>query len=262
MDFGIAGKSALVLASSGGLGLGIAQALAREGANVLLTGRSGDKLEAAAAAINAERRGKADWIAADLGDAGTPALLADAVTSRLGGADILVNNTGGPPPGQMVDADPDVIAAQFQSMVLSVMRVTRAVLPHMRASGWGRIVTVASSGVEQPIPNLGISNALRASLVGWSKSLAGDLAGEGITVNMLLPGRIHTDRTDQIDNAAAKRTGKSIDEVRATSRATIPAGRYGSVAEFASVAAFLCSAPASYVTGSMVRCDGGLIRSV
>lgn len=262
MDLGISGKSALVMASSGGLGLGIARALAREGANVLLTGRSADKLAAAAAEITAAGPGRAGWIAADLNDPATPALLAQTVATRLGGADILVNNTGGPPPGQMVDADPDIIAAQFQAMVLSVMRVTRAVVPHMRATGWGRILTVASSGVEQPIPNLGISNALRASLAGWSKSLAGDLAAEGITVNMILPGRIHTDRTDSLDLAAATRAGKSIDQIRAASRATIPAGRYGTVAEFAAVAAFLCSAPASYVTGSMVRCDGGLIRSV
>ena len=262
MDFGIAGKSALVLASSGGLGLGIAQALAAEGANVLLTGRRAEQLAEAAAAINAGGAGKADWIAADLSDPATPQMLADAVAERLGGADILVNNTGGPPPGQMVDSDPDVIAAQFQTMVLSVMRVTRAVLPHMRAAKWGRIVTVGSSGVEQPIPNLGISNALRASLAGWSKSLANDLAAEGITVNMLLPGRIHTARTDQLDGAAAKRTGKPVQDVRAASEATIPAGRYGTVEEFAAVAAFLCSAPASYVTGSMLRCDGGVIRSV
>jgi 3-oxoacyl-[acyl-carrier protein] reductase len=262
MDFGIAGKSALVLASSGGLGLGIAQALAAEGVNVLLTGRRAEELAKAADAINAAGAGKADWIAADLSDPATPQLLADAVAERLGGADILVNNTGGPPPGQMVDCDPDVIAAQFQTMVLSVMRVTRALLPHMRQQKWGRILTVASSGVEQPIPNLGISNALRSSLVGWSKSLANDLAAEGITVNMLLPGRIHTARTDQLDAAASKRTGKSVDEVRTASEATIPVGRYGTVEEFGAVAAFLCSARASYVTGSKIRCDGGAIRSV
>lgn len=262
MDFGIAGKSALVLASSGGLGLGIAQALAAEGANVLLTGRRADQLAEAVAAINAAGAGKADWIAADLSDPATPQMLAEAVAERLGGADILVNNTGGPPPGQMVDSEPDVIAAQFQTMVLSVMRVTKALLPNMRAAKWGRIVTVGSSGIEQPIPNLGISNALRASLAGWSKSLATDLAAEGITVNMLLPGRIHTARTDQLDAAASKRTGKSVDEVRTASEATIPAGRYGTVEEFAAVAAFLCSTRASYVTGSMLRCDGGAIRSI
>lgn len=262
MDFGIAGKSALVLASSGGLGLGIARALAAEGANVLLTGRRADELAKGADAINASGAGRADWIATDLSDPATPKMLADAVAERLGGADILVNNTGGPPPGQMVDSDPDVIAAQFQTMVLSVMRVTLEVLPHMREKKWGRILTIASSGVEQPIPNLGISNALRSTLAGWSKSLANDLAAEGITVNMLLPGRILTARTEELNKAAAKRSGKTLEEVDAASKATIPAGRYGTVEEFAAVAAFLCSAQASYVTGSKVRCDGGMIRSV
>ena len=262
MDLGIEGKSALVLAASGGLGFAIARALAAEGANVMLTARSEDKLAERTAEIEAAGRGRAEWIAADLADPETPARLAAAMEARMGGADILVNNTGGPPPGRMVDAAPEVVAAQFQAMVLSVMKVTLAVLPHMRAVGWGRILTVASSGVVQPIPNLGISNAMRSSLVGWSKSLAGDLAGEGITVNMLLPGRIHTARTDQLDANAAERSGKTVEEVRAASAATIPAGRYGRVEEFGAVAAFLCSAPASYVTGGMVRCDGGMIRSV
>ena len=123
-------------------------------------------------------------------------------------------------------------------------------------------MTVGSSGVVQPIPNLGMSNALRSTLVGWSKSLSNDLAGEGITVNMLLPGRIHTERVDQIDTGASERTGQSLEQVRAASRAAIPAGRYGRVEEFAKVAAFLASEPASYVTGSLIRCDGGSIRSV
>jgi 3-oxoacyl-[acyl-carrier protein] reductase len=261
MDLGIRDKPALVLASSGGLGLGIARALAAEGARVMLTGRSTEKLAEAAAAIRSAG-GQAEWQAADLSDPATPAMLAQAMTDRMGGTAVLVNNTGGPPPGRMIDADPATLPAQFEAMVLSVMATTRAVVPQMRAAGWGRIVTVASSGVEQPIPNLGISNALRASLAGWSKSVATDLAADGITVNMLLPGRIHTDRVDQIDGAAAQKTGQTLDQVRAASRATIPLGRYGTVEEFAAVAAFLCSVQASYVTGSMVRCDGGLIRSV
>jgi 3-oxoacyl-[acyl-carrier protein] reductase len=261
MDLGITGKAALVLASSGGLGLGIARALAAEGARVMLTGRSEGKLATAAGEIRAAG-GQAEWLAADLSDPATPEALAHAMTDRFGGTDILINNTGGPPPGRMIDADPATLPAQFQAMVLSVMAVTRAVVPQMRMRGWGRIVTIASSGVEQPIPNLGISNALRASLAGWSKSVATDLAPEGITVNMLLPGRIHTDRVDQIDGGAAQKTGQTLDQVRATSRATIPVGRYGTVEEFAAVAAFLCSVQASYVTGSLVRCDGGLIRSV
>jgi len=147
-------------------------------------------------------------------------------------------------------------------MVLSVVSLTARLLPQMRAQGWGRIVTIGSSGVIQPIPNLGLSNALRSALVGWSKSLSLDVAADGVTVNMLLPGRIHTERVDELDIAAATRTGQSLEDTRAASRATIPAGRYGDVAEFAAVAAFLASAPASYVTGSLIRCDGGAIKSV
>lgn len=261
MNLGLRGKVALILASSGGLGLGIARALAAEGAKVFLTGRSGEKLTAAADAIRAHG-GDAAWAVADLADPATPAMLASEVRAAFGPADILVNNTGGPPPGKMSDADLAIVPAQFNAMVLSVMATTAEVVPDMRKKGWGRVITIASSGVEQPIPNLGLSNALRASLAGWSKSMATDLAPDGITVNMLLPGRIHTDRVDQIDNGAASRSGKSLDEVRAASRATIPMGRYGRVEEFAAVAAFLASEPASYVTGSLVRCDGGLIRSI
>lgn len=261
MNLGISGKVALILASSGGLGFGIAQALAAEGARVFLTGRSTEKLKAAADAIRADG-GDAEWASADLADPATPAKLASEVQDAFGPVDILVNNTGGPPPGRMSDADLELVPTQFNAMVLSVMAMTAAVVPGMRESGWGRVITVASSGVEQPIPNLGLSNALRASLVGWSKSMATDLAPDGITVNMLLPGRIHTNRVDQIDSGAASRSGKSVDEVRAASRATIPIGRYGRVEEFAAVAAFLASEQASYVTGSLVRCDGGLIRSI
>ncbi|TFL16173.1 SDR family oxidoreductase [Jannaschia formosa] len=261
MNLGLRGKVALILASSGGLGLGIAKALSAEGAKVFLTGRSSEKLTAAADALRADG-GDAAWAAAELADPATPAILASEVRAAFGPVHILVNNTGGPPPGKMSDTDLATVPAQFNAMVLSVMAMTAEVVPDMRKNGWGRVITIGSSGVEQPIPNLGLSNALRASLAGWSKSMATDLAPDGITVNMLLPGRIHTDRVDQIDSGAASRSGISLDEVRAASRATIPMGRYGRVEEYAAVAAFLASEPASYVTGSLVRCDGGLIRSI
>ncbi len=262
MDLGLNGKRALVLASSRGLGRGVAAALAAEGASVLLTGRDEAALAAAAAEITDAGQGQAQWIASDLADPDFAAKLADAAGQRLGGVDILVNNTGGPKPGGAQAMTADAVMAAAQSMVAPVIGLTTALLPAMRAAGWGRILTLASSGVEQPIPNLALSNTLRAALSGWSKTLASEVAADGVTSNLLLPGRIHTDRVDQLDAAAAERQGKDLDAVRAASRATIPAGRYGRVEEFAAVAAFLCSAPASYVTGSMIRCDGGMIRGI
>ena len=262
MDLGLRGRRALVMASSRGLGLGIAEALAAEGADVLLTGRTEERLRAGAEAIAGRGAGGASHVVADLADPGAVDALARAAEERMGGVDILVANTGGPPPGRMVEADPGVLARQFDAMVMPVMALARRVLPGMREAGWGRIVVVGSSGVVQPIPNLGLSNALRSTLVGWSKSLAGDVAGDGVTVNMILPGRIHTERVDELDAAAAEREARPVEEVAAASRAAIPMGRYGTVEEFAAVAAFLCSERASYVTGSLVRVDGGAIRSV
>ncbi len=261
MDLGLTGKRALVLASTRGLGLGIGTKLAEEGAHVLLSGRSRDKLEHAVTMIR-EAGGKADFVEADLTDPGVVDTLAAAVAERLGGIDILVNNTGGPPPGAMTDASLEVLAKQFDTMVLRVMAITQRFLPAMKEQGFGRVLTVASSGVIQPIPNLGLSNALRSALVGWSKSMANENAGAGVTFNMLLPGRIQTERVDELDEANSKRTGKPIEDIRETARASIPAGRYGTVEEFASVAAFLVSVPASYVTGGLIRCDGGAIKSV
>lgn len=262
MDLGLRGKRALVLASSQGLGLGIATALCTEGADVMLCGRSEDKLAAAAKALTDGEGGNASYAVADLADTGSADAIVNAAESAMGGVDILVNNTGGPPPGPVAGADSDAWRRQFDTMVVRVIDIANRCAAGMCERGWGRILTITSSGIVQPIPNLSMSNVVRSALVGWNKSLSNELAANGVTVNILAPGRIHTDRVDQLDAAAAERQGKSIDEVRKASRATIPAGRYGKVEEFAAVAAFLCSEPASYMTGGIVRCDGGLIRSV
>ena len=262
MDLGIAGKHALVLASSRGLGKGIAVALAREGAHVLLCGRSAETLEANCAEIAAQGPGRADWVRADLGDADVVETLARAAGEKLGGVDILVNNSGGPTPGSTEDMSEEVLAAYFQSMVLRLVTLTNRLLPGMKERRWGRILTVASSGVIEPIPGLALSNTLRPALAGWSKTLAGEVAEYGITSNLLLPGSILTDRLRSLDAAAAERSGRSVEDVRADAQKAIPARRYGTVEEFAATAAFLCSAPASYITGSLVRCDGGAARSV
>jgi 3-oxoacyl-[acyl-carrier protein] reductase len=260
MDLGLSGKRALVLSSSRGLGLGVAESLAREGAHVLMTARSADRLEAAADRINAAGPGKAYTFVGDL--TGKADAIHDAAMDALGGVDILVANTGGPPARTALAVRQEEWLPQFEAIVLPVFKIASLVLPGMRERRWGRIVTIASSGVVQPIPNLVISNALRSSLVGWSKTLASEVAKDGITVNLVLPGRINTDRLGELDAANAKAQGKSVEEVAETTRAAIPAGRYGSVEEFADVVCFLASERASYVTGSMTRVDGGAIRSI
>lgn len=261
MDLGLGGKRALVLSSSRGLGRGIAEALAAEGADVMLTARSEDRLKAAAEAINARGAGRASYLAADLKDS-VETLHAKAVEALGGPIDVLIANTGGPPAGTALSVAPEAWTPQFEAMVVPVLRLAALVLPQMQQNRFGRIVVVASSGIVQPIPNLVMSNALRSSILGWAKTLASEVAKDGITVNMILPGRIETDRTVELDGANAKRTGKTVDEIAAAARATIPAGRYGDVREFADVACFLASERASYVTGATIRVDGGAIRSV
>jgi len=261
MDLGIAGKTALVLGGSGGLGRAIAAALAREGANIALAGRSASSLAAAQEELRGlgARTCALEW---DLADLAAIDRHVGRIEAELGPVDILVNNTGGPPPTPAAGQDIALWRTQFDSMVLSVIAITDRVLPGMRARRWGRIITSTSSGVVAPIPNLGLSNALRLSLVGWSKTLAREVARDGITANIVLPGRIATDRIRVLDQAKAAREGRSVDEVSSESLAAIPVGRYGDPAEYADVVAFLASARASYLTGSVIRVDGGLIASL
>ena len=261
MDLGLQGKTALVLAGGGGLGRAIARALASEGANVAVAGVRADSIAATQAAL-AALGSKSISLLWDLADLSQIDGNVAKVERELGPVDILVNNTGGPPPTPASGQDPAVWSKQFQSMVLSVIATTDRVLPNMRARHWGRVITSTSSGVAAPIPNLAISNTLRLSLVGWSKTLAREVARDGITANIVAPGRIATDRIKFLDEAKAKREGRSVEEVEAENATTIPIGRLGKPEEYGDVVAFLASDRAAYITGSVIRVDGGMIPSI
>jgi 3-oxoacyl-[acyl-carrier protein] reductase len=261
MDLKIKGKTALVMGAGGGLGGVISQTLAAEGANVVVADLNLDAARETLDAIESAG-GKGIALAWDLGDLALVESNISLIEAQFGSVDILVNNTGGPPPTPVSGQDPALWLKQFQGMVLSVIAITDRVLPGMRERQWGRIVTSASSGVVAPIANLGISNALRLSLVGWSKTLAREVARDGITTNIILPGRIATARIHFLDEKKAEREGRSIEEVRQESTESIPVGRYGDPQEYADTVAFLASGPASYITGSVIRVDGGLIPSI
>jgi 3-oxoacyl-[acyl-carrier protein] reductase len=256
MDLGLKNKTALVCGASQGLGLAIAEALAEEGVHVGLLARNADKLAGNVARLEALGL-KATALPADMGDWASVA----AALKRFGDPAILVNNSGGPPVVDVTRVDPGLWRKQFETMVLNQMRLTEAVLPAMRKVGFGRILNVASTSIVEPIAGLAISNSLRAALANWMKTLASEVAADGVTVNMLLPGSFATERIDKMNAAEAAERGISVDEIVAESSAAIPVRRYGDPREFAAVAAFLASPRASYVTGQMIRIDGGNTRS-
>ena len=239
MDLQISGRVALVCGAGSGLGQAMALTLAQEGVKVAITGRNQEKLLATVAMIQAAGGEAHAWP-----------------------LDILVNNSGGPPPATAAGTDSAVWQQQFSLMVASLMQLTDKVLPGMRERGWGRIITSTSSGVIAPIANLALSNALRMSLLGWSKTLASEVAAQGVTVNVLVPGRIATDRVSQLDAIKAKRENSTADAIAEKSRQGIPAGRYGHPHEYGAAAAFLASQQASYITGSIMRVDGGMIDAI
>ncbi len=260
MDLGLTGKRALVMGASRGIGRGIARVLAAEGCELVTAARNIERLEEDAKTLHADHGVTVLPRQLDLGQEDSVGALADYLANE--GVDILINNSGGPPPSGALGVTADQWRRHFESMVLSLITLTEAAVGPMRARNWGRVITIASSGVVQPIPTLGVSNTLRSSMVAFSKTLAGEVAADGITVNVMLPGRIDTERVAELDGRVAERDGKPIDEVRRASAAAIPAGRYGTVEEFASTAAFLASVPGGYITGHVVRVDGGLIRSI
>lgn len=255
MDLGLSGRTAVVLGATAGIGAAIARQLGEEGAHVVVVGRSADKAEELARALPS---GLA--VAADLTDPEAPQRIVAAAEEAFGAVDVLVLNGGGPPPGPAAGFAPESVDSAVDLLVRPHIAVVQRALPGMVERNWGRIIAVGSSGVQQPLPNLAASNLGRAALAGYLKTLAGEVADRGVTVNMVLPGRIDTDRVAQLDRATGERTGTSAEEARRKSQASIPAGRYGRPEEFAAVAVFLASAQAAYVTGEQVRCDGGLVR--
>jgi 3-oxoacyl-[acyl-carrier protein] reductase len=261
MDLGLKGKTALVLGGSKGLGRGIADALAGEGVAVAMLSRGREALDRAVAEITA-RGGRAIGVAADLGDWPAVERAAKAAVEQLGPIDILVNNGGGPPAARVIGIAPATWEEQFQAMVMAFIRLTELLLPDMRKRKWGRIINVASESVIQPIPAIAISNTLRGAVAGWAKTLAGEVAGEGITVNTMLPGAFQTERMLQFQRVASEREGLTPEEFMKRSARNIPVGRVGQPSEFGAMAAFLASPLAGYITGSMIRLDGGSIRSI
>ncbi|RFC63150.1 SDR family oxidoreductase [Fulvimarina endophytica] len=261
MDLGLGNRTALVLGAGGGLGSAIAATLAGEGAKVAVAdldrgaaGRTVDTIS--------QGGGRAIALEWDLANLDLIDRNVSTIETELGGVDILVSITGGPPPGGVLGQSPDLWRKHFEAMVLSVFAITDRVVPGMRERGWGRIITSTSSGVVAPIPNLGLSNALRSTLLGWSKTLAGEVGRDGVTANIVLPGRIATERITYLDRNKAEREGRAIEDVVAQSTGSIALGRYGDPQEYADVVAFLASERAAYVTGSVVRIDGGYIPSI
>lgn len=262
MDLGLKGRRALVMGASKGLGRAIAEALAEEGVALVISGRRQQALDEVAAALRALGAPAATGVVADVDDAEQMTRLTAAAEGLLGGVDILVLNHGGPPPGHAVDMTEEALSTWFRRMVLAPIGVANRLLPGMRQRKWGRILTVGSSGMVQPIPHLALSNTLRAAIVGWNKSLSLDVAEEGITCNILAPGAIRTDRSLETAKGIAEKTGRDVEEVIAERSKEIPMRRYGRPEEFGPLAAFLCSDKAAYITGSILRVDGGIIRGL
>jgi 3-oxoacyl-[acyl-carrier protein] reductase len=253
MDLGIKGKRAIVCASSKGLGLGCAEALAAAGVDLVMNARGAEALEAAAARLRQEHGVEVTTVAADVTtEDGRKALLAAA-----GDVDILVNNAGGPPPGMWHDWDREDFIKALDANMLTPIALIKALVPGMMERGWGRVVNITSQSVKAPIPQLGLSNAARTGLTGYVAGTSRQVAAKGVNINNLLPGIHATDRAEALDGPVAKREGISLEEARARRAATIPAGRYGTRAEFGATCAFLCSVHAGFIVGQNILLDGG-----
>ena len=263
MDLGLDGKVALVAASSKGLGKASALALAREGARVTICARTAEDLEAAAAEIKQETGAEVLAVPADLTRSVDIDNVVNATVERFGGVDILVDNSGGPPRGRFADLTDEDWRHAFEAVTLNFVRFVRAVTPSMRARQWGRIIGIQSSSVKQPVDNIDLSNGIRPGIAGLMKAIMPDLAKDGITINLVLPGMFATARISATLVSGTGQAGQADQAVLAqlARAAAIPMGRLGDPIELGNLVAFLASERASYITGAVYQVDGGIIRS-
>lgn len=262
MDLGLKGKTALVAASSRGLGRAVADELAREGANLVMCARTVGPLEQAGRDIFKETRAEVVTVPTDLSEPDDVERLVETAKADFGRIDILVTNTGGPPPGPFESHSPEVWSDAVRQNLYSVLGLTRAVLPEMKEAGWGRIVNITSIAVKQPVDGLILSNSVRAAVTGFAKTLSNEVAPFGVTVNNVMPGYTRTERLEQLAADIAERTGMRIEKAIAGWETQIPMQRIGSPEEFAGIVAFLASERASYITGVSIPVDGGSIRAL
>ena len=262
MDLGLKGRRALVMGGTKGLGRSIADSLAAEGAHLVISGRDQGRLDQAAAELKAKGAASASGFPGDVANPDDMNALYAAAVKAMGGVDILVLNHGGPPPCTATEMKEADLTKWFTSIVVSPLRMANLALPAMRAQKFGRIIVVGSTGMQHPIPYLALSNTLRASVWAWVKTMSGEVAEDGVTINVLAPGSILTDRTSETaaKNAAAK--GITPEEVIKAGAKEIPAKRYGMPSEYGPMGAFLAGDTGSYVTGSMIRIDGGRVRGM
>jgi 3-oxoacyl-[acyl-carrier protein] reductase len=262
MDLGLTGKVALVTAASKGLGKAVATQLAMEGANLVLCSRDPEKVGVVAGSLAREYGIKAVSVAADVSRKEDIDLLYQSVHDQFGRLDILICNAGGPPSGSFLSISDEDWEKSFQTNLMSVVRLVKGAVPMMDKNQWGRVVTIASSSVKQPIPSLILSNTMRAGVAGMMKTLSIELAPLGILLNTVCPGRIATDRLQELDSAKAERESKTVEEVQSGIIGKIPLGRYGRPEEFARVVSFLVSEANSYVTGTIQLVDGGATEAL